>query len=29
VQDAAVFDIWVGSDSNAELKAEFEVVERD
>ncbi len=27
VQDAAAFDLWVGSDSNAELKAEFEVTE--
>ncbi len=26
VQDAAAFDLWVGSNSNAELKGEFEVV---
>lgn len=25
VQDAAAFELWVGGDSNAELKAEFEV----
>ena len=27
VQDAAAFDLWVGSDSTAQLKGEFEVVE--
>ena len=27
IQDAAVFDVWVGSDSQATLHAEFEVIE--
>ncbi|MBR7927146.1 fibronectin type III-like domain-contianing protein [Aerococcaceae bacterium zg-ZUI334] len=27
VQDASVFELWVGSDSTADLKAEFEVTE--
>ncbi len=27
VQDATVFDLWVGSDSTADLKSEFEVTE--
>ncbi|MBF6626406.1 beta-glucosidase BglX [Tuanshanicoccus lijuaniae] len=28
VQDAAAFELWVGSDSTADLKAEFEVTEQ-
>ena len=27
VQDAAAYDLWVGGDSDAEMKAEFEVIE--